>query len=80
MAGYSLALDFKMDRGLLGFLDQLDKLVLKYNGRIYLSKDVRVSREVFEQGYPDIDRFRAIRKEFNLNKKLNSLQSQRVGI
>jgi decaprenylphospho-beta-D-ribofuranose 2-oxidase len=80
MQGYSLALDFAMDRGIFDFLDELDKLVLKYNGRIYLSKDVRVPREVFEQGYPDIDKFRAIRKEFDLNKKLNSLQSQRVGI
>jgi FAD/FMN-containing dehydrogenase len=80
MEGYSLALDFKIENGLFELLHMLDKIVLKYNGRIYLTKDVRVSKETFEQGYPNINKFRQFRKENEMNKKFQSLQSQRIGI
>jgi len=80
MEGYSLALDFKIEKGLFKLLDQLDEIVAKYGGRIYLAKDVRVKKELFEQGYPKIEQFRAIRKKYQLEKKFNSLQSRRVGL
>ena len=80
MEGYSLALDFKIEKGLFGLLDQLDEIVLKYQGRIYLTKDVRVSKEVFEQGYPNIEKFRQFRREKGMDEKFQSLQSIRVGI
>jgi FAD/FMN-containing dehydrogenase len=78
--GYSLALDFKIEKGLFELLDRLDEIVLRYKGRIYLTKDVRVTKETFEQGYPDIERFRAFRKEKGMDMIFQSLQSQRVGI
>jgi FAD/FMN-containing dehydrogenase len=80
LEGYSLALDFKIDKGLFELLDKLDKIVLKHKGRIYLSKDVRVSKKVFEKGYPKINKFREIRKKYKLNEVFSSLQSKRVGI
>jgi len=80
MEGYSLALDFKIEKGLFDLLDELDQIVVKYKGRIYLAKDVRVSKEFFEQGYPNIDKFRVLRKTYKMNNKFNSLQSKRVGI
>ena len=80
MEGYSLALDFKIEKGLFQLLDQLDQIVVKYGGRIYLAKDARVKKEIFEQGYPKIELFRKIRKKYKLEKKFNSLQSRRVGI
>ncbi|ABB44496.1 FAD linked oxidase-like protein [Sulfurimonas denitrificans DSM 1251] len=80
LEGYSLALDFKIESGLFELLDTLDEVVLKYAGRIYLTKDVRVSKETFEKGYPQIEKFRAYRKEHKMDKKLNSLQSKRVQI
>jgi len=80
MEGYSLALDFRIEKGLFELLDKLDKIVLKYKGRIYLAKDVRVSKEVFEKGYPEIDTFRELREKYKMNKKFNSLQSKRVEI
>jgi FAD/FMN-containing dehydrogenase len=78
--GYSLALDFKIEKGLFELLDRLDEIVLKYKGRIYLTKDVRVSKETFEQGYPDIEKFREFRKKYGMDKIFQSLQSKRVGI
>jgi FAD/FMN-containing dehydrogenase len=80
MEGYSLALDFKIERGLFELLDKLDEIVVKYEGRIYLTKDVRVSKKAFEKGYPQIDTFRQYRKENKLDSKFQSLQSKRVGI
>jgi len=78
--GYSLALDFKLEKGLFELLDALDEIVARYDGRIYLTKDVRVSKEQFEKGYPDIEKFREFRKIHNMDKKFNSLQSKRVEI
>ncbi len=80
MEGYSLALDFKIEKGLFELLNKLDEIVLQHSGRIYLAKDARVSKEVFEQGYPQIETFRALRKKLKMNKRFNSLQSQRMGI
>jgi decaprenylphospho-beta-D-ribofuranose 2-oxidase len=80
LEGYSLAIDFKMEKGLLHFLDKLDEIVLKFNGRIYLAKDARVSKETFEKGYPKIEHFRNYRKDNNMDLKFQSLQSKRVGI
>ena len=80
MEGYSLALDFKIEKGLFELLDRLDEIVLKYKGRIYLTKDVRVSKETFEEGYSEIEKFRAFRKENRMDNKFQSYQSQRVGI
>ncbi|WP_296824720.1 FAD-binding oxidoreductase [Sulfurovum sp.] len=80
MEGYSLALDFKIEKGVFELLDRLDKIVLKHKGRIYLTKDVRVSKTTFEQGYPNIDKFRQFRQENKMAEKFQSLQSKRVGI
>jgi len=80
MEGYSLALDFKIEKGWQTLLDALDRTVLKYGGRIYLAKDVRVSAQTFAAGYPMIKEFKKIRKQYGLDTRLNSLQSLRVEI
>ena len=80
LEGYSLALDFKIEPGLFPLLNHLDKIVLEYGGRVYLAKDVRMNREVFERSYPNINKFRKIREKYSLKETLNSLQSIRIGI
>jgi FAD/FMN-containing dehydrogenase len=80
MEGYSLALDFRIEKGLFDLLDKLDEIVVKYKGRIYLTKDARVSKEIFEKGYPQIEKFRKYRKENKMDSKFQSYQSKRVGI
>jgi FAD/FMN-containing dehydrogenase len=78
--GYSLALDFKIEKGLFKLLNELDEIVIKYGGRIYLAKDVRVSKNTFEKGYEKIELFREFRKDYQMDRKFNSLQSKRVDI
>ena len=78
--GYSLALDFKLNTKVLILLEQLDKIVIKHKGRLYLCKDARMSRETFNQGYEKADEFRQYRQNSKLNQCFNSQQSQRLGL
>jgi len=80
MEGYSLALDFKIEKGLFALLNRLDSIVVKYQGRLYLAKDARVSKVTFEKGYPHIEAFRQFRKDNQMTAKFQSLQSKRIEI
>ena len=57
--GYTLALDFP-NRGkrTLRFLNELDKLVSSVGGVIYPAKDARMSPEMFNQSFPQLNNFR----------------------
>ena len=52
--GYTLALDFKVNPAVFRLLDELDEIVLRHNGRIYLAKDSRMSSDVFHGSYSRI--------------------------
>ena len=80
MEGYTLALDFKLEKGLFELLDELDRMVLDHGGRLYLTKDVRMSAQMFTQSYPQWDKFMAVRQKYGADDKFNSLQSQRLGL
>jgi hypothetical protein len=75
-----LALDFPVRNGLFSFLDQLDEIVLKYNGRLYLSKDARMSPEIFWSSYKNAGKFLEIVKKYNPVFKINSVQARRLNI
>ncbi len=78
--GYTLALDFKMDSNLLVFLSKLDEIVQYYGGRVYLTKDSRMSKDFFTHTYPNIHKFIDLRKKIDSTIKFQSLQSARLGI
>ena len=78
--GYTLALDFPVRDGLFKFLDELDKIVLKYNGRLYLSKDARMNSEIFWSSYDNAGKFLDIVKKYNPGFKINSVQARRLNI
>lgn len=77
--GYSLAMDFKYTTGLLPFLDELDLIVAKYNGKLYLAKDVRMSSMFFKKTYINANHFKSFRVEHNLSK-FQSEMSKRLDI
>ena len=58
-------------------MDELDEILLKYNGRIYLTKDARMKAKMM-QGYPQLEKFKAIVKKYNPDAKIRSLQSDRL--
>lgn len=76
--GYTLALDFPVRKGLFDFLDELDQIVLKFDGRLYMSKDARMKPEVLFKGYPRLEQFKEIVQKYNPSGKLSSKQSERL--
>lgn len=80
MEGYTLALDFKISPGLFELLDELDHIVLDYGGRLYLTKDARMSEKVFKQSYPRWEEFQKIRQRYGALEMFRSKQSERLGL
>lgn len=78
--GHSLALDFKVESGLLEMLDRLDALVADYGGRVYLAKDARMDKVVFRKYYPKWEEFAEIRTKYQTDRTFCSLQSRRLDI
>ena len=76
--GYTLALDFPVRDGLLEFLDTLDAIVLKYNGRLYMSKDARMKPSILKAGYSRLDEFKKIVKKYDPLGRMNSMQAKRL--
>jgi decaprenylphospho-beta-D-ribofuranose 2-oxidase len=79
-AGYTLTLDFKNEATLFPLLEELDRIVLDHDGRLYLAKDARMSEEVFKASYPNWERFMALKQEYDPNNRFASLQSNRLGL
>ncbi len=71
MEGYTLAVDFKVNKKVFRLLDALDEIVLAYGGRLYLTKDARMAANTFAKSY---------KNKFAHSAKFSSLQSQRLGI
>jgi decaprenylphospho-beta-D-ribofuranose 2-oxidase len=79
--GWTLALDFPAATpGLAALCDALDRLVVDHGGRVYLAKDSRVSRAMFEQMYPRLEEFRKLRTDLDPDGTFNSDLSRRLGI
>lgn len=80
LTGYTLALDFPMTPGLLPFLDELDDVVVRAGGRLYLTKDARQSRRTFDAGHPGADAFRALRRSLDPDRRIRSRLSTRLNL
>jgi decaprenylphospho-beta-D-ribofuranose 2-oxidase len=78
MEGYTLALDFPMRPGLLEFLDELDEIVAEFGGRIYLSKDARMKKEIFWDTYRNAALFQEIIKKYDPDNRFNSNLAKRL--
>lgn len=80
LAGYTLALDFKVEDSIFPLLEQLDELVIELGGRIYLTKDARMSESTMKRSYPKWDEFEAVRQKYSGSEKFTSLQAERLGL
>jgi decaprenylphospho-beta-D-ribofuranose 2-oxidase len=80
MPGYTLALDFAVNDGLLEFLDSIDAMVLKRGGRVYLAKDARMSAETFRAMYPNLATWQAAKAIADPDNRFSSSLSRRLGM
>ena len=78
--GYTLALDFQNNARVFALLESLDALVHAVGGRVYLTKDARMSKKNFRKGYPRWKEFCALRREVEADTLFASRQSQRLGL
>jgi decaprenylphospho-beta-D-ribofuranose 2-oxidase len=79
--GWTLALDFPARTPGLGpLLDELDRLVVRHGGRVYLAKDSRVPAAVLEEMYPRLPEFRKLRANIDPVGVLASDLSRRLGL
>ena len=70
MEGYSLALDFPINKENLLLMNLLDEITVKYGGRFYLVKDSRMKKKIFESSDFRIKNFKAFRED-NSSKNLD---------
>ena len=80
-AGTTLALDFANVGGdLMKLFDRLDAIVLEDGGRVYLGKDARLPRQAFRQMYPQWERWKAVRDQWDPDGLFRSDLGLRLGL
>jgi FAD/FMN-containing dehydrogenase len=79
-AGYTLAMDIPAANGLVAFLHELDRIVLRRGGRVYLAKDAVLEPETFAEMYPRLGEFRAVRERLDPRGVLSSSLGRRLRI
>ena len=78
--GFTLVFDFPIYKKIYKVLNKVDSIVLNYRGKVYLTKDSRISQKNFlkiNKGFNKKD-YKNYRKK--INYYFNSLQSKRLGI
>ena len=77
--GYTLAMDFQIKENTFDLLNKLDQIILKNSGKIYLSKDSRLSPKIFKDMNFNSKEFKKVLKKYNI-KNFHSLQSERLKV
>jgi FAD/FMN-containing dehydrogenase len=79
--GHTLALDLaNTGEDLQRLVRDLDELVLKHGGRLYLAKDALTSADAFQGMYRRLDEFRAVKSKIDPQNRFLSSQARRLGI
>jgi len=81
MPGWTLALDLPESMpGLTPLLRGLDELVTQAGGRVYLSKDSRLTPETLQAMYPRLEEWRSLAADLDPQGRMASDLSRRVGL
>lgn len=80
MEGYTLALDFPINKNTLALMERLDSIAVEHGGRFYLAKDSRMSRDVFQQSEKRAQDYLSFRQDQMATRVYASAQSQRLGL
>ncbi|ARE40844.1 putative oxidoreductase [Rhodovulum sp. P5] len=80
MEGYTLALDFPVNRRTLALMSRLDAITLAHGGRFYLAKDARLSAKTLRAADPRAEDFAALRQARGMSPAFRSSQSERLSL
>lgn len=80
MDGYTLALDFPVNRKTLKLMDELDRITVDHGGRFYLAKDSRMTAKTLRQADHRADVYRQKREDEGWSGSFRSSQSERLSI
>jgi decaprenylphospho-beta-D-ribofuranose 2-oxidase len=81
LAGWTLAVDLPARAPALDTaLRELDELIAGCGGRVYLTKDVRLRREMLPAMYPQLDRFQQVRARVDPDSVMRSDLARRLGL
>jgi FAD/FMN-containing dehydrogenase len=79
--GYTLSLDLPMTgNDVLCLLDELDEMVLRFGGRVYLAKDARLAPKRLRAMYPRLDEWLRIKHAVDPRGRFSSDLSFRLGL
>ncbi|MCQ9352844.1 FAD-binding oxidoreductase [Corynebacterium sp. 153RC1] len=78
MEGWNVCVDFPIKPGLGDFLDDLDRRVMEFGGRLYLAKESRTSAENFHKMYPGMEGWLKTRNEIDPTGVFASDMSRRL--
>lgn len=80
MPGYTLTMDIPVKDGLLQFSQELDQIVIRHGGRVYLAKDACLAPDAFRLMYPDFESWLKVKREFDPRHVFASSLSERLEI
>ena len=79
--GYTIALDFPVySSAFLAVLEEVDSLLLKHGGRVYLAKDARLSSDNFQGMYPRWKEWLGVKQEYDPTGLFTSSLGRRLGL
>lgn len=79
--GFTLAIDMpNTGKPLERLTRELDEILLRYGGRVYLAKDATTTSEAFAAMYPRLDEFRRIKAGLDPDNRFVSSQARRLKI
>lgn len=79
--GYTLSMDFPVRKGAVEMCHELDKIVLDYGGRTYLTKDSVLTEDTFKKMYDGLwQKWMDIKHKYDPENKFTSNQARRIGL
>jgi FAD/FMN-containing dehydrogenase len=82
--GYSFAMDFPVTAAnrerLWALCREMDEIVLAAGGRFYFAKDLTATPEALRRAYPNLDRFRELKRQLDPGGALTSDLAIRLGV
>jgi decaprenylphospho-beta-D-ribofuranose 2-oxidase len=79
--GYTLSMDFPVRKGVIDMCKELDKIVVDYRGRTYLTKDSILDERTFKIMYTGLwEKWMDIKIKYDPENKFTSNLARRVGL